>query len=331
MEAWKKFLDQTKVEDLLESDFKLITAKSTDTIFDVLKLLKEKHISSVPIFDTKKQTFLGMVDIFDLLSVLIFVNDLKSLIEIINKKEVDFYKYVENELTILKDESVESVINTSGRNPWCPVSRLKPLHSLMDMLSKDVNLHRVPIVDDFGNVIGLVTQSKVINFLYKNVDKYPATAAIKIKEFFKPTQVFSIGSEKLALDGYKLMVEKGVSGLAVVGSKGELEGSLSASDLKRSLEGNVIHDLYLPIPFYLDKATPEFEKTMVRQPLSCNTEMTIYEILHKLITNRVHRLFVVDGEQKPIGVLSLCDIISMMNIDKVSETLATKSDIAAAQ
>jgi len=317
MEAWKKFLDQTKVEDLLEPDFKLIYAIKTDSILDVLKLLKRKHISSVPVFDAEKQTFLGIVDIFDLLSVFIFMNDLKSLVETINQKEVDWYKYVENETKILKEESVETVVNSSRRNPWCPVSRLKPLHSLMDMLSKDVNLHRVPIVDDYGNVIGLVTQSKVMNFLYKNVEQFPATAAIKIREYFTPKDVISIGSEKLALDGYKLMVDKRVSGLAIVGCNGELVGSLSASDLKRSMESNLILDLYLPIPLYLDKATPEFEKTMVNQPLSCNTDMTIYEILHKLVTKRVHRLFVVDGEQIPIGVLSLCDIISMMNIDKI--------------
>jgi len=44
--------------------------------------------------------------------------------------------------------------------------------------------------------------------------------------------------------------------------------------------------------------------------------MTIYEALHKLVTRRIHRLFVLDAE-KPIGVLSLCDIISLMNVDRI--------------
>jgi len=68
---------------------------------------------------------------------------------------------------------------------------------------------------------------------------------------------------------------------------------------------------------YLDKSTPEFERKIPTQPAVCTMEMTIYEILHKLVTKQVHRLFVVDSEQNPIGVLSLCDIIDIMNTGHV--------------
>jgi len=316
MEAWKKFLDTTKVEALLEPDFQLISAMKNDSLLDVLKVFREKNISSVPVYDPETATYLGILDIFDLLTVFVFMTDLKDLVDTLAKKDVDWYKYVENEMVVLRDTTAQLAINSSQRNPWCPVSRLKPLHSLMDMLSKDVNLHRVPIVDDNGNVIGFVTQSKVIDFLYKNIERYTDTTTLRIKDYFTPSEVVSISAQSKAIDGYKLMINKRVSGIAVVDAEGKLVGALSASDLKRSLEGNLVHDLFLPIYLYLEKTTPEFEKNLLLQPISCSVGMTIYEALHKLVTRRIHRLFVLDAE-KPIGVLSLCDIISLMNVDRI--------------
>jgi len=98
-----------------------------------------------------------------------------------------------------------------------------------------------------------------------------------------------------------------------------LVSTLSASDLKGSLEVNLFHDLYLPIGLYLDKATPEFERKLSHNPICCNSDSNIYELLHKLSMNRIHRIFITDSENKPTGILSLGDIISMMNMERLFE------------
>jgi len=152
MEAWKNFLELTKVEDVLEPNFKLISVKNTENVIDVLNLLREKNILSVPVYDDESKRWLGLVDILDV------------VIDAVSHKTVDWYNFTEQELKVLQDESIETIVNASERNPWCPVSNLKPLNSLMVMLSADVNLHRVPIVDDNEEVIGIVTQAAVCQF-----------------------------------------------------------------------------------------------------------------------------------------------------------------------
>jgi len=313
MEAWKKFLEETTVEKLLDPKFQLIFANSNDSVLDVLKLLRKKKVISVPVYDQQQEKWIGLVDMFDIMTVMVFMSDLKSLVDTVNQKEVDWYQFIENELNVVKDETIASICNAAERNPWCPVSRLKPLNSLMDMFSKDVNLHRVPIVDDEGQVIGIISQARVINYLYKNVENFPDSAAVKVKDYFKPTTVISITADKTAIDGYQLMVSKKVSGLAIVDMEGKLIGSLSASDLKGSMEINLFHDLYLPVALYLEKGLPDFDRRQSHVPVTCTTTSSIYELLHKLASKHVHRLFVVDSFNRPIGVLSLCDIISMMN------------------
>jgi len=104
------------------------------------------------------------VDILDVLTIVVFMNDLKVVIDAVSHKAVDWYNFTEQELKVLQEESIQTIVNASERNPWCPVSHLKPLNSLMDMLSSDVNLHRVPIIDDNEEVIGIVTQAAVCQF-----------------------------------------------------------------------------------------------------------------------------------------------------------------------
>jgi len=288
---------------------------------------EKKNILSVPVYDEQQQKWVGLVDMFDILTVLVFMSDLKPLVDVVNQKEVDWYKWIETEFKVLCDESIASICDSSEQNHWCAVSRLKPLHSLMDMFSKDVNLHRVPIVDDDGNVIGLISQSKVINHLYKNVEHFPDSTAAKVNNCFKPSKVVSITADKTALDAYRLMIQERVSGLAVVDQEGKLVGSLSCSDLKGSMESNLFHDLYLPIAMYLDKGTQQFDRKQSLIPVACTVDTTIYEVLHKLSSKHIHRLFVTNNDNKPIGVLSLCDIISMMNLDHLGEWRKPKTQL----
>ena len=77
--------------------------------------------------------------------------------------------------------------DASRRNPWCPVHFSVPLHSLMDMFGNDVNLHRVGIVNDAGDVTGIVTQSQVIRFLAEKVVSFSGVADKPISSWYTPS------------------------------------------------------------------------------------------------------------------------------------------------
>jgi len=288
--------------------------KGSNTVIETLQLLKSKNLLCVPTYDPLEKKWLGLVDTLDIMSLITAMSDLKVLIDAMSKKEVDWRDFIAHELKIVSEEPITSAINISDRNPWCPVSQFLPLHSLMDMFSKDVNLHRVPVVDNDGEVVGFLSQIGIIDFLYKNIQNFPF-ASWKVKDYFKESKpVISITSDKTALEGYHLIKMNQISGIAVVDSDGKLVGCLSASDLKGSLEVNLFDDLYLPIELYLQKRSLEFSSELNRSPISCSLETSIYELLHKLSTNQIHRIFCLDSFGQPIGVLALCDIISMMNL-----------------
>ncbi len=80
----------------------------------------------------------------------------------------------------------------------------------MDMFGKQVNLHRVPIINDNGEVIGIVSQSRVAEFLYQNLAKFPTLANRQLKDWLKqPTAtICTISITDKALDAFKMMIEQ---------------------------------------------------------------------------------------------------------------------------
>jgi len=320
-QLWQEYLAQFKTSDLVPKNFKLTTVKSTDYVVDVLQTMTERGILSVPVWNTSTSKYVGFVDMLDLVTVLVVLSGCKQLLDALCSKEVDWVKYIEQEKKVFAEANIEDLIDASTRNPWCPVYQDLSLRSLMDMFAPELNLHRVPVTDDQGNVVGIVSQSKVVEFLSNNLHKFPdkANQAVKDLHICPPKhEVLSINIKELALEAYKTMVDKRVSGLAVVRDDGTLVASISVSDLKGSLKQNIFSDLYLPIGLYLDKCIPSFERRNSKTPICCLLTDTIKDVVAKLSKYHVHRLFVVDANNKPVDVFSLCDVISFLNQPSIS-------------
>jgi len=93
-------------------------------------------------------------------------------------------------------------------------------------------VHRVPIINIEGQLISVITQSHLVRELYKNFSKFDiASQRVQdIKLGYK--EVLSIRSDNSAIEGFNIIKEKKVSGLAVVDGSGKLVGNLSATDLR---------------------------------------------------------------------------------------------------
>jgi len=308
---WDEFLTGFSARDLIAKDFKLIFVHGNDSVLDVLKILTSKQILCVPVMDMAEKKFLGFVDILDVITLVVMLAKTKTILDGL-KQEVDWKAFLEREQEVFRSCLAKDIINASMRNPWCAVYEGLPLLSLMDMFSKNTKLHRVVFEDRNANMLGVISQSKVIEFLSKNLSRFPAK---KLKDFFhlNHNTVLSANLKDLAIEAYSQMCQCNVSGLAVVNDAGELVGAISASDIKGSLEANLFTDIYLPIGLYLDKATPNFPRSLSERPISCTLDTTLSEAVSKLSSNHIHRVFVVDESSKPVAVLSLSDIITFLS------------------
>jgi CBS domain-containing protein len=134
--------------------------------------------------------------------------------------------------------------------------------------------------------------------------------------------VLSVGPEAPLQQAVQLMSDHHVSGLAVVGAAGELVGELTETDLMVRESGFdagpyvMLLDavIYLRNPLQWDRQVHQVlgssvADVMSRNAHSCAAGTALPEAARQLHDRSTQRLFVLDGERRPVGVLTRGDVV----------------------
>mmetsp|Transcript_20568 Transcript_20568/g.48999 ORF Transcript_20568/g.48999 Transcript_20568/m.48999 type:complete len:113 (+) Transcript_20568:188-526(+) len=100
------------------------------------------------------------------------------------------------------------------------------------------------------------------------------------------------------------MVQHEVNAVPVVAEDGTLAGNLSAADL-RGVNVAHIEQIDKPILEFLTAVNEGKRPEVVK----VTETATLLETMQLLITNSIHRVWIVDGADKPVGVVTLSDIM----------------------
>jgi CBS domain-containing protein len=119
-----------------------------------------------------------------------------------------------------------------------------------------------------------------------------------------------------------LLSESRISGAPVVNETGECVGVLSATDFmhsvgygERSVSGSPYDDpdcFHSPWQVASDKMvrTDEVGNHMTADPVMVPPNTPIGELARKMTDAHIHRIIVVDGQHRPIGIVSSSDILA---------------------
>jgi len=318
-------MESVKARDLIKGQ-KLVTLSADDTVSDALGLLASRNVLSAPVLDNKtqqgpQQKVLGFLDYLDIL-VFAIQQCTKTLTDLSSGESrqltTDDMFMIKKRSKDFKLSNIMDVIDLSKRNPYYAISAETSLHQVItDYLS---DLHRVALTDTNGNLLGVLTQCDVVKFISSSPDylkRFPDLAKPVSNFKNKSVNVVTIPIDMKAYDGFLSMYENGVTSLAVTDNKGKLCCALSATDLKGLKEKDFdfllkpIHDFIGEIrkqqgldPHFVVSATP-------------NTPMN--EIIDKMNKASIHRVFIVDNDNKPAGVISLTDILQGLALSTVSK------------
>jgi len=287
------FLDRVKVKEICKSH-SIVTLDAKDPIGKAMEILAQRGITGAPVWDAESKKFIGFVDTLDLtmfISYLYYENFQRHP-----------HLYDPKELSRRFALPVQDVINASKRDPFWTVDAGETVGFLINNFLK-AGIHRVPVVEN-GNVIGIVSQSDVVKLLAKN---HPNIASLANKKLYQlgldKHPVVTVKNDDSLIDAFNTILRNDISGLAVVDfQNGRLLNNLSASDLKGITETNFfrleaqLHQVF--------NATPN-----KKPPVACSRFNTLGEVIGQLEKTGVHRVYVVDEELKPVGVISLTDIM----------------------
>eukprot|EP01006_Ploeotia_vitrea_P041627 TRINITY_DN66557_c3_g1_i1.p1 TRINITY_DN66557_c3_g1~~TRINITY_DN66557_c3_g1_i1.p1 ORF type:complete len:201 (-),score=104.65 TRINITY_DN66557_c3_g1_i1:29-631(-) len=189
------------------------------------------------------------------------------------------------------------------------------LMHVFELLARERGLHRVPITAAVmgEGLVNMITQSQVVAFLDKRLKRIGSVVDKPISEcpLFLHT-VFSVQREDIAIDAFNTLAEKQISSLAVVDGAGVLIGQIALRDLKL-----VSHDVskfwrfYRSLGEFLAVIEAEHKKryNQSRKCVVATVDDTIGTVISRLAQHKIHSVFVVDEHVKPIGVVSLKDIL----------------------
>eukprot|EP01114_Cavostelium_apophysatum_P006972 TRINITY_DN1859_c0_g1_i1.p1 TRINITY_DN1859_c0_g1~~TRINITY_DN1859_c0_g1_i1.p1 ORF type:complete len:355 (-),score=76.84 TRINITY_DN1859_c0_g1_i1:114-1079(-) len=308
----RHLLETTKASSVPLAKSEVIIIHSNENIHDGFKKLISNNVLSAPVVDVDTGKCTGFLDIRDLVSFVVFVDD-------------DQHSDVPNDLseilirgTKMLRQPTEGVTPTylSRRNPFRPVQQDDSLWTACELLAK--GLHRIPVIDPKGKIVNIISQSTIVAFLHKHMPAIKHELSVTIKETnlgSKP--VVCVNKNTTAIETFRLMDNKKISGVAVVDEAGKFVGNTSASDLKLFIKTLSLASLHEPIMQYLKKIRQESIDIM-SPTISCSTKDTIAFVIDKLSITKVHKIFIADDENgyKPHCVVSITDI--MRHLTKVS-------------
>jgi len=168
-------------------------------------------------------------------------------------------------------------------------------------------IHRILITDN-GMVTNVISQSDIIRAVVNRLDVMGRRARIRIDDTFLVTRpAETIENSQTVVNALHLMKQNGVSGIPVVDElSGKVIASFSSSDIL-GLTEDTFYTLALKIPDFLLKFYG-----FIKPPIVCLGSDTVENLFFKFVVYGIHRIFIVDENMTPKGVVSLTDVMKFL-------------------
>jgi len=281
----------------------IIMLRADSSVPYAFKILIKNNIYSAPVFDTFNCKYAGFLDLVDIITF---------IVQIFKETEVlgeDFFTLLEQE-TRFSIESTDKIVDLSKRNPFFPMKTNEPISKAMKLLGQG-GIHKLPIMEHKA-IVGLLSQSTVIDFLAKHIKELGPVVETHIRQFdrvLKP--VICVKADDRAIEGFKLMAQHRISSVGVLDSDGSLLTVLSAKDIRVVEPDALFTKLYKSsVEFVLNSRKKEINATA--PAIWCHMDDTLENVILKLAITKIHRIFIVDENRKPLGIISLGDIFSIL-------------------
>mmetsp|Transcript_2306 Transcript_2306/g.6418 ORF Transcript_2306/g.6418 Transcript_2306/m.6418 type:complete len:331 (+) Transcript_2306:104-1096(+) len=277
-----------------------------DSIKDALALFQKHRIQSLPVHNPVKQAHVAFLDVLDIMVFTLgIIQDVKAGTVTKEQAQEKWGKATCGELA-----------DCSGRDPFSPVGLRTSVFSAIQKFVK-WKAHRLPIIDPEGELIHLLSQFRVIEYLEEHVGASPiASRTVGDLKLGYKDGVYSIKETQTVAEGFQVINEKKVYGIAVLNGEGRIVGNLSASDIRRVVkDGALDFDvLALSVSSFI-KAGIQSDDRTIEGVVCVQASTTVEEVTMKFVVTKVHRLYVIDENERLLGIISTIDLLTQLSRD----------------
>ncbi|KAM6953741.1 5'-AMP-activated protein kinase subunit gamma-2-like [Aplochiton taeniatus] len=296
-DIYMRFMKSHKCYDIVPTSSKLVVFDTTLQVKKAFFALVANGVRAAPLWESKKQSFVGMLTITDFINIL-----------------TRYYKSPMVQIYELEEHKIETWRELYLQETFKPLVHITPNASIFEAVHSLIKnkIHRLPVIDPVsGNPLYILTHKRILKFLQLFVCEMPKPAFMKqsLSELSIGTysNIAFIHPDTPIIKALNVFVERRVSALPVVEKTGKVVDIYSKFDVINLAAEKTYNNLDITVTQALRHRSQYFEGVM-----KCNKMETLETIVGRIVKAEVHRLVVVDEGSHIIGIVSLSDILQAL-------------------
>ncbi|XP_077376621.1 5'-AMP-activated protein kinase subunit gamma-1-like isoform X3 [Festucalex cinctus] len=296
-DIYMRFMKSHKCYDIVPTSSKLVVFDTALQVKKAFFALVANGVRAAPLWDTEKQSFVGMLTITDFIIIL-----------------HRYYKSPMVQIYELEEHKLETWREVYLQATFKPLVNISPDASLFDAVYTLIKnkIHRLPVIDPVtGNALYILTHKRILKFLQLFMCEMPKPAFMKqtLGELGIGTyqDIAFIQPNTPIIKALNIFVERRVSALPVVDESGKVVDIYSKFDVINLAAEKTYNNLDITVTQALKHRSQYFEGVM-----KCHKMETMETIVDRIVKAEVHRLVVVDERSSIEGIVSLSDILQAL-------------------
>ncbi|GAB0138934.1 hypothetical protein EsDP_00007153 [Epichloe bromicola] len=297
LKAIRDFLKVRTSYDVLPLSFRLIVLDTDLLIKKTLNILIQNSIVSAPLWDSQRGRFAGILTATDYINVIQYYYQFPDEISKLDQFRLSSLRDIEKAIGSIPIETVS-------------VHPSRPLYEACRRMLK-TRARRIPLVDvdeETGRetVVSVITQYRILKFIAVNNEHHTVMLKKTVREIGLGTysKLATVHMENTVLDAIHMMVDKNISCIPIVDSDNRVLNAFEAVDVIPCIRGGAYEELDGTVGEALCKRPDDSPGIY-----TCSEEDRLDSLFDTIRKSRVHRLIVIDDENKLKGIISLSDIL----------------------
>lgn len=284
------FLQSVFVSTLVNDNPSLVWGPIDISVKDALKLMQKENIHDLPLAEEMPGghlTFHGIFTCSDLAAFLLRAGgEIKELNQI---KALSLLGLSSQSKTLMVFEStdrMEYVLRYLGDN--------EKTHSLV----KGKHWYKV------------LSQCDVVGFLHRyarSIDWFTEMTVNQVMRTHQPLS--SVRGKATAFEALQILVAKDYDAVPCVDESQKVSATFAVSDLRKIFNVELPR-LDCPLIDYLKAVNGKLQSAV-----TCTGSCGMYEVLSKMKTHSVERLWVLDEQERAVGVIAFCDVLKALKLN----------------
>jgi len=299
-----KFFHFHKCYDLIPTSAKLVVFDTELLVKKAFFALVYNGVRAAPLWDSKKQKFVGMLTITDFIRILQM-----------------YYKSPTVEMEELEEHKLATWRKVLKKDDVKELLSIGPDATLFDAIRMLIEnkIHRLPVIDPItGNVLYILTHKRLLKFLYLYIHDLPTPSYFS--RSIRNLKIGSYDNIEVAhhttpiIEALRKFVNRRISALPIVDQDGKLVDIYAKFDVINLAAEKTYSNLDVTL-----KQANEHRNEWFEGVHKCKAADSLNAVMEKIVKAEVHRLVVVSDDDKVVGVVSLSDILSYLVLRPVSE------------